>query len=127
MLQTAELDLPAGSLAATMAAYNEAAARGEDPEFGKRPEWVVALDQPPFGAIDLRVGTALYAGFPLGGFGLSGGDGGGDGSTAAGLFAVGRVASSLALERYCSGISLGEGTFFGRRAAAAAAGTGSPQ
>lgn len=126
---TAELDLPAGSLAATMAAYNEAAARGEDPEFGKRPEWVVALDQPPFGAIDLRVGTALYAGFPLGGVvtGEHGEVQRTDGSTVAGLFAVGRVASSLALERYCSGISLGEGTFFGRRAAAAAAGTGSPR
>ena len=36
-----------------------------------------------------------------------------------GLFAVGRVASSLARERYCSGISLGEGTFFGRVAATA--------
>jgi 3-oxo-5alpha-steroid 4-dehydrogenase len=46
-----------------------------------------------------------------------------DGSTVPGLFAVGRVASSLALARYCSGISLGEGTFFGRRAAAAAAAT----
>ena len=126
---TAELDLPAGSLAATMAAYNDAAARGEDPEFGKRPAWVVALAQPPFGAIDLRVGTALYAGFPLGGVvtGEHGEVQRTDGSTVAGLFAVGRVASSLALERYCSGISLGEGTFFGRRAAAAAAETGSPR
>ena len=43
-----------------------------------------------------------------------------DGAAVDGLFAVGRVASSLALARYCSGISLGEGTFFGRRAADAA-------
>lgn len=120
---TDELGLPAGSLAATMAAYNDAASQGRDPEFGKGAEWVVPLDQPPFGAIDLRVGSTIYAGFPLGGVVTD--DRGAvvrsDGSTVEGLFAVGRVASSLALERYCSGISLGEGTFFGRRAAAAAA------
>jgi 3-oxo-5alpha-steroid 4-dehydrogenase len=118
----AEIGLPAGSLTATMAAYNEGAARGEDPAFGKRPEWVVPLDEPPFGAYDLRVGATIYAGFPLGGVAT---DADGrvvrtDGSTVDGLYAVGRVASSLARERYCSGISLGEGTFFGRRAAAAA-------
>jgi len=62
-----EIGLPPERLAATMAAYNEAAARGEDPAFGKAPEWVVPLDEPPFGAIDLRVDRILYAGFPLGG------------------------------------------------------------
>jgi len=120
---TTELGLPAGSLANTMAAYNEAAAQGHDPEFGKQPEWVVPLDQPPFGAIDLRVGSTIYAGFPLGGV-MTTDDGAvvrTDGSTVDGLFAVGRVAASMALARYCSGISLGEGTFFGRRAGAAAA------
>ena len=120
---TAELGLPPGSLAATMTRYNEAAARGHDPEFGKQPEWLVALDQPPFGAIDLRVGSTIYAGFPLGGV-LTTEHGQvvrTDGSTIDGLFAVGRVAGSLALARYCSGISLGEGTFFGRRAGLAAA------
>lgn len=120
---TRELGLPEGSLGATMSAYNDAASRGEDPEFGKRAEWLVPLDRPPFGAIDLRVGSTIYAGFPLGGVVTS--DEGQvlreDGSTVPGLFAVGRVASSLALARYCSGISLGEGTFFGRRAGAAAA------
>ena len=120
---TEEIGLPAGSLAATMAAYNEAAQRGEDPEWGKGPEWVEPLVAPPFGAIDLRVDHAIYAGFPLGGVATTS-DGAvvrADGSTVPGLFAAGRVASSLALERYCSGISLGEGTFFGRRAASAAA------
>ncbi len=123
---TAEIGLPPGSLADTMAAYNEAAQRGEDPEWGKGPEWVEPLVEPPFGAIDLRVDRAIYAGFPLGGI-VTTADGAvvrTDGSTVPGLFAVGRVASSLALERYCSGISLGEGTFFGRRAAAAAAAAG---
>lgn len=118
-----ELGMPPGALVATMAAYNDAAARGEDPEHGKRPEWLVPLVDGPFGAIDLRVGTSIYAGFPLGGV-VTTVDGEVlrvDGSTVPGVYAVGRVASSLALERYCSGISLGEGTFFGRRAATAAA------
>ena len=117
-----EVGFPAGALAATMDEYNAAAARGEDPAFGKAPEWLVPLTEPPFGAYDLRVGSTIYAGFPLGGV-LTTSDGAvqrEDGSTVPGLFAVGRVASSLALARYCSGISLGEGTFFGRRAAAAA-------
>ncbi|MFZ4518904.1 MAG: FAD-dependent oxidoreductase [Microthrixaceae bacterium] len=118
----AEMELPEGSLRRTMEAYNAAAANGEDPAFGKRSDWIVPLDEPPFGAIDLRVGSTIYAGFPLGGV-VTDVDGRvlRDGEEPVpGLFAVGRVAASLARERYCSGISLGEGTFFGRRAAAAA-------
>jgi 3-oxo-5alpha-steroid 4-dehydrogenase len=38
-----------------------------------------------------------------------------------GLFAAGRSAASMAREWYCSGISLGEGTFTGRRAGEALA------
>ena len=33
-----------------------------------------------------------------------------------GLYAVGRTAASLAAHHYASGISLGDGSFFGRRA-----------
>jgi 3-oxo-5alpha-steroid 4-dehydrogenase len=115
-----EIALPPARLAATMAAYDEAAARGEDPQLEKAPEWLVPLDQAPFGAIDLRVATSIFAGFPLGGTVT---DEHGrvvreDGTTVPGLYAAGRAASSLALSRYCSGISLGEGTFFGRRALA---------
>jgi 3-oxo-5alpha-steroid 4-dehydrogenase len=116
-----EIGLPPNALVATMAAYDEAAARGEDPAFGKAPEWLVPLDAPPFGAIDLRVAKILYAGFPLGGV-VTDADARvvrTDGSEVPGLFAAGRSAASLALTRYCSGISLGEGTFFGRRAAEA--------
>jgi 3-oxo-5alpha-steroid 4-dehydrogenase len=118
-----ELGLPAGTLAATMAAYNDAAARGEDPAYGKGVDWLVPLVEPPFGAIDLRPESTVYAGFPLGGVvtDIDGRVVRTDGSTVRGLHAVGRVASSLALARYCSGISLGEGTFFGRRAGEAAA------
>jgi 3-oxo-5alpha-steroid 4-dehydrogenase len=37
-----------------------------------------------------------------------------------GLYAAGRATSGLAVHGYCSGISLGDGTFFGRRAGQAA-------
>ncbi|MFN8018942.1 MAG: FAD-dependent oxidoreductase [Acidimicrobiales bacterium] len=105
----AEIGLPPDRLAATMAAYDEAAARGEDPAFGKAPEWLVPLDEPPFGAIDLRVDRILYAGFPLGGP---------PPTPLAGCCAPTAPRSPacmqpggprrLALDRYCSGISLGE-------------------
>lgn len=115
-----EIGVPPEGLAETMAAYNDAAARSEDPQFAKAPQWVVPLDEAPFGAIDLRVATILYAGFPLGGTVTDEHARvvRGDGTRVPGLCAAGRAAASLALTRYCSGISLGEGTFFGRRAAA---------
>jgi 3-oxo-5alpha-steroid 4-dehydrogenase len=118
-----ELGLPGGALVATMAAYNGAAARGEDPTFHKSPEFLVPLTEGPFGAYDLRVEHALYAGFPLGGLRididgrvLDGAD-----EPVPGLFAVGRSAASMARAWYCSGISLGEGTYVGRRAGLALA------
>ena len=44
-----------------------------------------------------------------------------DGEPVAGLFAAGRTTASLARTGYASGMSLGEGTYFGRRAGRAAA------
>src|SRR3546814_14818457 len=63
----AGLSLASGSLAATLAAYNENAARGEDPHFHKQPEWLAPQDKGPWGAYDLTLGKALYAGFTMGG------------------------------------------------------------
>jgi 3-oxo-5alpha-steroid 4-dehydrogenase len=40
-----------------------------------------------------------------------------------GLFSAGRASSGLAVYGYCSGISLGDGSFFGRLAGRAAAAT----
>ncbi len=113
-----DLGVPEAALAATVADYNEHAARGEDPEFGKLPPFVQPL-VPPLGAIDLRVTRgAIYATFTLGGLHT---DADGRVVTATdarvpGLFAVGRASASLAAGGYVSGISLGDGTFFGRRA-----------
>ena len=69
-----ELDLPGGSLAATLDVYNRHAARGEDPVFHKKSEWVVPLETPPYGALDCTVEGSLYAAFTLGGL-RSDGDG----------------------------------------------------
>ena len=44
-----------------------------------------------------------------------------DGEAIPGLFAVGRTTSGLAAQGYSSGLSLADGTFFGRRAGRAAA------
>jgi 3-oxo-5alpha-steroid 4-dehydrogenase len=120
------LGLPTGSLAKTLDRYNEHAAKGEDPDFHKHPDWLAPQDTGPWGAYDLTLGKALYAGFTLGGIRVTV-DGQAqrpDGSVVRGLYAAGACASNLAQDGagYCSGTQLGEGSFFGRRAGRHAAG-----
>ncbi len=121
----AALELPAGSLVASLARYNEHAARGEDPDFHKHPDWLAPQTNGPWGVYDLTLGTALYAGFTLGGMrtGLDGEVMREDRSVVPGLYAAGACASNIAQDGagYCSGTQLGEGSFFGRRAGVAAA------
>ena len=122
----AGLGLPEGALVATLARYNEHAARGEDPDFHKHPDWLAPQDTGPWGAYDLTLGKALYAGFTLGGMRVDA-DGRAqreDGSVIDGLYAAGACAANIAIDAksYASGTQLGEGSFFGRRAGAAAAG-----
>jgi 3-oxo-5alpha-steroid 4-dehydrogenase len=120
------LGLPTGSLAKTLDRYNENAARGEDPDFHKHPDWLAAQDQGPWGAYDLTLGKALYAGFTLGGLRVTvdGQVQRPDGSVVEGLYGAGACASNIAQDGagYCSGTQLGEGSFFGRRAGRHAAG-----
>ena len=117
-----EIGLPAGALQATLERYNEAAARGEDPEFHKVPELVRPL-VPPLGAIDLRVANAIYAPFTLGGLDTTPDSEvrAPDGALVPGLYAAGRTTRGIAVRGYVSSISLGDGSFFGRRAGRAAA------
>jgi 3-oxo-5alpha-steroid 4-dehydrogenase len=114
------LGIPAGHLAATLQSYNAAAARGEDPEFRKHPDWLEPQDTGPWGAFDLTLGKAMYAGFTLGGLRctVDGQVQRADGSVIAGLYAAGACASNIAQDSkgYSSGTQLGEGSFFGRRA-----------
>ncbi|MFI9408251.1 FAD-dependent oxidoreductase [Nocardia gamkensis] len=129
------MDLPAAALADTVRRYNSFASRGVDPEFGKAPRWLRPL-APPLAAIDVRAGVRPPSEsgdrrgtgasvFTLGGLhtSLDGAVLDIDGAPIPGLFAAGRAAGNLHGEGYISGTSLGDGTFFGRRAGAAAART----
>jgi 3-oxo-5alpha-steroid 4-dehydrogenase len=118
-----ELGLPEGSLAATLSVYNRFAARGSDPVFGKQADYLKPLTVPPFGAIDCTTEKAIYAVFTLGGLAtdVDGAVLDPEGRAIPGLFGAGRAASGLSVGSYSSGLSLGDGTFFGRRAGLAAA------
>lgn len=129
----AAMDLPPGALAATLCRYNEFAAAGTDPDQHKAARWLRPL-RAPLAAIDVRAGIRppAEAGdrrgtgasvFTLGGLHT---DRHGrvldiDGAVMPGLFAAGRAAVNLHGQGYISGTSLGDGTFFGRRAGIAAA------
>lgn len=116
----AETGLPDGSLQATVGLYNRHAEAGRDPLFHKRAEYLRPL-RAPFGAIPL---TGPYAVFTLGGL-VTTVDGevvGAGGGSLPGLYAAGRATSGIPSWGYASGTSLGDGTFFGRRAGRAAAG-----
>jgi 3-oxo-5alpha-steroid 4-dehydrogenase len=124
----AEIGLPAGSLTATLDRYNRAAATGDDPELHKAREWVVPLE-PPYGVVDLTVERSYYAPFTLGGLATDP-DGAvltPAGAPIPGLFAAGRTTAGLAANGYASGISLGDGTFFGRAAGRTAAAAARPR
>jgi 3-oxo-5alpha-steroid 4-dehydrogenase len=109
-----DMGLAPGSLQATVAAYNDGAARGEDPLLHKKPQWLKPIGS-PVGAIDLRENTG---GFTLGGLrtSLDAEVLHVNGEPIPGLFAAGRSTAGLAAWGYASGISLGDGSFYGRRA-----------
>ena len=114
------LGIPAGRLQATLDRYNAHAARGEDPDFHKHPDFLAPQDHGPWGAFDLSLGKAMYAGFTLGGLrtSLDGEVLRSDGSRIPGLYAAGACAANIAQDAkgYASGTQLGEASFFGRRA-----------
>lgn len=122
------LGIPAGALSETLASYNENAARKEDPEFHKHPDWLEPQDTGPWGAYDLTLGKAMYAGFTMGGMrvSLDGEVEREDGSVIPGLYAAGACAVNIAQDGkgYASGTQLSEGSYFGRRAGRHAAGAG---
>jgi 3-oxo-5alpha-steroid 4-dehydrogenase len=117
---------PAG-LAATVAAYNEAAAAGRPDPAGKPAELVRAQDQPPYSLIDCSVRPRLAYPAPvltLGGLVVAQDTGQvlrPDGTGVPGLYAAGRSAVGLCSRSYVSGLSLADCVFSGRRAGQAAA------
>lgn len=123
--------MPAGALENTVEVYNRHAEKGEDPYFHKDPKWLRPLRSPfaaidPadgfFGGADRGTGTGAR-GFTLGGLHttVDGAVLNTSGEPVPGLYAAGRAASGMHGEGYVSGTSLGDGTFFGRRAGRAAA------
>ena len=115
------LELPQGSLAATLEYYNRHAARGEDPLFRKVADYVRPLE-PPYAALDCCLDSSFFASFTLGGLRttIDGEVTTPEGMVVPGLYAAGRTSAGLAAPGYSSGISLGDGSYFGRRAARAA-------
>ncbi len=114
------LGIPAGNLAETLDSYNKHARDKQDPEFHKHPDWTEAQDEGPWGAYDLTLGKALYAGFTLGGMRctVDGEVQREDGAVISGLYAAGACAANIAQTgaSYASGTQLAEGSYFGRRA-----------
>ncbi|HEU5008094.1 MAG TPA: FAD-dependent oxidoreductase [Jatrophihabitantaceae bacterium] len=125
--------MPEGSLSATVEVYNTWADRGEDPYFRKAATWLRPLHA-PFAALDPRMGYSAKdfessapstgaTGFTLGGLHTTVDGAVLDvrGRPIRGLFAAGRASAGLHGAGYISGTSLGDGTFFGRRAGRSAA------
>jgi succinate dehydrogenase/fumarate reductase flavoprotein subunit len=119
------LGLPDGALQTTLDTYNAGVAAGEDAQFHKDAAWLSPLEA-PIAAFDLSFETGLYSYITLGGLATDA-----DGRALAdddvpidGLYAVGAVAAHLPQSgaEYASGMSLGPGSFFGRRAGRHAAG-----
>lgn len=114
-----ELKLNASALADTLDAYNRHAVVGEDPTFHKASVHLAPITG-PYGAV---LAEGRFRTFTLGGLktDVDGAVIDVRGKPMPGFFAAGRVTSGIAVEGYVSGISLGDSTFFGRRAGAAVA------
>jgi len=128
-----EIGLDPRALAQTVENYNAGARAGKD-ALGKDPSWLRELTG-PFAAFDPAKGLSPYAETPPESTGYAGFTLGGlhttvdgevlsiSGEPIAGLYAAGRASSGMHGEGYISGTSLGDGSFFGRRAGRAVAGT----
>lgn len=104
------------TLFATIDRYNELVATGNDEDFGKRPELLTSITEPPFYALDMK--TEL--GVSVGGF-ITDVDSNvldEDGSPIPGLYAVGTVTGTLFGVDYnettVPGISLARNVVFGK-------------
>lgn len=126
------LGLPAGSLVQTMRTYNANAAEGRDPNLFKSKEWLKPLDKGPWAAFDISFDRSTYLFITLGGLktGANGECLDARSEPIPGLYAAGASAAHIPRsgKSYASGMSLGPGSYFGRRAGRHAAGANwSPQ
>jgi len=115
-------------LAATVAAYNAAAAAGEPDPAGKPADLVAEIKTPPYSLIDLSIRPRPAYPAPmltLGGLAVEEETGRvvrADGTAIEGLYAAGRSAVGICSNSYVSGLSLADCVFSGRRAGRHAAG-----
>lgn len=120
---------PQGALQHTVAYYNRFASAGRDPLFHKSHHYLRPLQGPPYKAWNLSVDRAFFPAHTFGGLhtDVDGRVINSFNEAVPGLFAAGRTVAGLPSAPYfASGLSVGDCTFFGRRAgAAAAAGEGS--
>ncbi|MFB4303863.1 FAD-dependent oxidoreductase [Actinomadura sp. NTSP31] len=114
------MGVPRGVLTNTVEEYNAGARKGQDPLCHKSARWLKPV-APPYGVLDLR--GAMFGVFTIGGLHTSpnGEVLTPDGESIPGLFAAGRTTSGIPSWGYCSGTSLGDASFFGRRAGKTAA------
>ncbi len=118
----AKAGVDADGLAATLAAYNAAAAAGEPDAAGKPADAVIPLRQPPYSLIDLAIRPRPAYPAPmltLGGLAVAEDTGAvlrADGTPISGLYAAGRSAVGLCSRSYVSGLSLADCVYSGRRA-----------
>lgn len=130
----AEAPFPDGMLEQTVSYYNTHAAEGDDPLFHKTTEWLKPLDKPPYALVEysaeemkavIMPGTHGPLIFTLGGLKTrpSGEVLDIDEEPIPGLYAAGRASAGLprTSRGYSSGMSVGDATFFGRRAGKTAA------
>ena len=118
------LNIPETGLQQTVTTYNEFAAKGQDPFFHKAQTYLKPIAKPPFHAVKASIGQTTFAHYTLGGLHtnaktevLDPGN-----NPIPGFYAVGRTAAGILNFRfYLSGLSLGEGTLFGRVAGQALA------
>ncbi len=121
-----ELGLPEGELVHTVETYNRHAAQGLDPLWHKHADYLKPLVEPPFAAISYCGRDYGGNAFTLGGLSTlpTGEVLTPEGKVIPGLYAAGRCACGIPRwgDGYCSGMSLGDSSFFGRQAGLAAAG-----
>ncbi|WP_372759156.1 FAD-dependent oxidoreductase [Litorivivens sp.] len=114
-----QLKLPERALVETVDYYNRNASKRSDPLFGKVADYLSPLRQAPFVAYDLSVDKAFFPAHTFGGLRtnthsqvLNSWN-----EAIPGLYAAGRTSAGLPVAPYvASGVSVGDGTFFGRRA-----------
>jgi len=110
---------PQSALQHTVAYYNRFAESGRDPLFHKSTDYLRPVQGPPYRAWNLSVDKAFFPAHTFGGLQTST-DGevvNGFGEAIPGLYAAGRTSAGLPMAPYiASGLSVGDCTYFGRRA-----------